>query len=81
MKTAISIPDKLFATGEDLARRLEISRSELYRRALNCYLKEQGAQVVTAALDSVYGDIESSALDPLIAHLQGVSVVPTDGDW
>ena len=81
MKTAISIPDKLFAAGEDLARRRDISRSELYRRALHCYLKDQGAQVVTAAHYSVYGDLESSALDPFIAHLQGVSVVPTDGDW
>jgi metal-responsive CopG/Arc/MetJ family transcriptional regulator len=81
MKTAISIPDHLFDAGEDLARRLNISRSELYRRALTCYLKDQGAQAVTAALDSVYGDMESSALDPLIAHLQGVSVVQTDRDW
>ncbi|RKZ12416.1 ChpI protein [bacterium] len=81
MKTAISIPDHLFAAGDDLARRLDISRSELYRRALQCYLKDRGARVVTAALDSVYGDVESSALDPLIAHLQGVSVVQTDEDW
>jgi hypothetical protein len=30
MKTAISIPDAIFAEAERLARRLEKSRSELY---------------------------------------------------
>jgi metal-responsive CopG/Arc/MetJ family transcriptional regulator len=34
MKTAISIPDDVFAAAERLARRLKKSRSELYSRAL-----------------------------------------------
>ena len=81
MKTAISIPDNLFAAGEKLAQDLAISRSELYRRALYGYLKDQGAQVVTAALDAVYGDTASGALDPYIQLLQGVSVQRTEEDW
>lgn len=81
MKTAISIPDNLFAVGEQLAQDLAITRSELYRRALYGFLKDQGGQVVTDALDSVYGDTESSALDPYIALLQGVSVPRTDEGW
>jgi len=81
MKTAISIPDNLFAAGEKLAQDLAITRSELYRRALYGFLKDQGAQVVTEAPDTVYGDTASSALDPYIQHLQGVSVLPTDEDW
>ena len=34
MKTAISIPDALFQAAEDAAKRLAISRSELYVRAV-----------------------------------------------
>jgi hypothetical protein len=34
MKSAISIPDRLFDQAEKTARRLKVSRSELSRRAL-----------------------------------------------
>jgi len=34
MKTAISLPDDLFKSGDSLAKRLGVSRSELYARAL-----------------------------------------------
>lgn len=34
MKTAISIPDKVFRSADALARRLGISRSELYTTAI-----------------------------------------------
>ena len=34
MKTAISLPDELFAAAEKLAERLGVSRSQLYATAL-----------------------------------------------
>lgn len=58
VKTAISIPDELFAAGDRLARRLGVSRSELYARALSRYLAGADDTEVTAALDDVYGDDE-----------------------
>ena len=81
MKTAISIPNDLYAAAEAYARKAGLSRSELYRRALHGYLKDQGTQDVTAALDSLYGDRESGALHPLILHLQEASVTATDDGW
>ncbi|MEK7329802.1 MAG: ribbon-helix-helix protein, CopG family, partial [Candidatus Eisenbacteria bacterium] len=33
MKTAISLPDSLFRSGDALAKRLGVSRSELFARA------------------------------------------------
>lgn len=39
MKTAISVPNRVFQHGERLAKRLELSRSELYSRALAEYLE------------------------------------------
>jgi metal-responsive CopG/Arc/MetJ family transcriptional regulator len=34
MKTAVTIPDRVFQSAEKLAARLSVSRSELYARAL-----------------------------------------------
>ena len=53
MKTAISIPDDVFADAESLARELKQSRSQLYSRAVREYVARHSADSVTAALDSI----------------------------
>lgn len=74
MKTAISMPDSLFEAAEHLAQKLGLSRSELYARALQRYLDEHDDSTVTAALDSLYGE-EDSSIDPLLARLQSASLL------
>lgn len=69
MKTAVSIPDSLFAAADDLARRLGISRSELYARALARELASESDETISARLDAVYGDVESE-VDPTLAAAQ-----------
>ena len=54
MKTAISIPDELFAEADRLARKLNQSRSKLYSRAIREYVARHSADEVTGALDEVY---------------------------
>lgn len=66
MKTAISIPDNLFKAADRVARRMGISRSELYQRAIERYLQQQSGDVVREALDNVYGKENNRGLDPLI---------------
>ena len=78
MKTAVSIPDELFESAEGLARRLGMSRSELYAKALRDYLREHRGEGITERLDEVYG-AEESGLDPVVARLQGRSL-PED-EW
>lgn len=56
MKTAISIPDDLFADADRAANKLHVSRSELYRRALQAYLQQLPATSVTAQLDHFYAE-------------------------
>ena len=56
MKTAISIPDDVFADAERLARVLKKSRSQLYSRALREYVARHAADQITEALDRVCGD-------------------------
>jgi metal-responsive CopG/Arc/MetJ family transcriptional regulator len=44
MKTAISLPDSVFAEAEALAQELGLSRSELYTQALQAYLSKYNRQ-------------------------------------
>lgn len=69
MKTAISIPDPLFQAAEQFAKRMGLSRSELYAVALQEYLQAHQRDQITEQLDAVYAD-EDSSLDPFFVQLQ-----------
>lgn len=56
MKTAISLPDELFEEGEEVAKRLSVSRSELYARALAEFVGRYRAGEVRESYDRAYGD-------------------------
>lgn len=58
MKTAISIPDDLFADAEQLARELNKSRSRLYGDAVREYVARHSADSVTEALDHVCDEVD-----------------------
>ena len=53
MKTAISVPDDVFAAAERLAKRLKKSRSQLYSRALREFVARHADDHVTGTLDEV----------------------------
>ena len=65
MKTAISLPDHLFRSGDALAKRL----SELYARALAEYVAKNRAELITKRLNALYAR-EDSRLDPAFAAAQ-----------
>lgn len=73
MKTAISIPDRLFESAERLAQRRGVSRSELYATALRDYLREHHREGITEKLDEVHGT-EPSNLDTVISNAQALSL-------
>jgi metal-responsive CopG/Arc/MetJ family transcriptional regulator len=50
MKTAISMPDDLFRRAEAAARRLRVSRSELYAKAIAEFLEGQQGKAITERL-------------------------------
>ena len=62
MKTAISIPDDLFAAADVLAAKLGMSRSGLIAAALAEYIARHRVGRVTERLDAVYG-VEDSKPD------------------
>jgi hypothetical protein len=53
MKTAVSVPDDVFAEAERLARRMRKSRSQLYKHALAEYVARHAPDRVTEAMDRV----------------------------
>ena len=53
MKTAVSIPDEVYAETERLARDLKKSRSEVYSLALAEYVARHAPERVTEAMDRV----------------------------
>ena len=77
MKTAISIPDDLFAMADEAASQMGLSRSELYQRAVAEYLKRHSQQDVTAKLDAVYADADSS-LDAGVTAAQRATMARED---
>jgi metal-responsive CopG/Arc/MetJ family transcriptional regulator len=77
MKTAVSIPDHIFKEAERAARRLRITRSELYAKALRIYLDSGRGEAVTEALNNIYS-AEKSGLDEALARMQFVSLAKED---
>ena len=57
MKTAVSVPDDLFAQVDRLAHRSRRSRSEVYSAALREYVARHAPDEVTAGLDAVVADV------------------------
>jgi hypothetical protein len=75
VKTAISIPDSLFDAAEKLAKRLGVSRSELFQRAMRSFLQENKQEGITESLNVIYEKKDDRVgLDPVLEHLQGASI-------
>jgi metal-responsive CopG/Arc/MetJ family transcriptional regulator len=61
MKIAVSVPNEVFERAERLAKRLKVSRSELYSRALREYLARHAPNEVTAALNVLCEELDTGA--------------------
>ncbi len=68
MKTAISIPDDLYAETEALAKRLGFNRSELFVKALEAFVASQDDDPVTRKLDEIAASLGTST-DPALDHV------------
>ena len=79
MKTAVFIPGPVFDEAEELAKRLGTSRSALYVRALEAYLGAHRKENITARMNRVCAEIDTSA-DPVLAQMQALSMDPGE-DW
>ena len=85
MKTAISVPDPIFEKGEKIARKLGLSRSALYTRALEelvaRHAELEGEDPVTAKINQLVAEQgpDSTKLDPAWKRLRSRAL--TRNDW
>jgi len=77
MKTAISIPDEVFDKAERAAKRLGVSRSELYANAVRDYLERHRDENITEKLNQLYVEVDSS-LPPELERMQSASLGKED---
>jgi metal-responsive CopG/Arc/MetJ family transcriptional regulator len=67
MKTAISIPDKIYRDAERLSRRLKKSRSQVYTEAVTEYIARHDPEAVTDAMNKVCEAVDTRP-DPGISR-------------
>ena len=81
MKTTISLPDPLHARAEKLSKRLGISRSELYARALDAYLRQLEERAATETYDRVYADVPQDRRELLVRDAALAAWDKEENDW
>ena len=59
MKTAVSIPDDVYARAERFAKRSKRSRSEVYSAALREYVDRHAPDDITEAMNRVCDEVET----------------------
>ncbi len=65
MKTAISIPEDVFRTSEELARTLKISRSAVFARGIKKLREEMDREAMVARINKVCEEVDTS-VDPVL---------------
>ena len=65
MKVAVSIPDPVFAQGEALAKRMKLSRSKLYAKALDAFVADNVNDALTAQINAALDKIGNEP-DPFV---------------
>ena len=79
MKTAVSLPDRVYRDAERYARRTRKSRSQLYAEALAEYLARHAPDEVTEDMNAVVEQLGTSASDPFVAR--ATQRVLTSVEW
>jgi len=75
MKTAVSIPQDIYEAADRTAKRLGISRSQLYAQAVAAFIAEQGDDEITAKLNELADELGS-----IRTHSTGRDLIDR-GDW
>ena len=73
MKTTISVPNQLYKASMKAARKMKLSRSAFYAKAVEEFIEHQAPDDLTSRLDRVYAS-EPSSIDPVLAKAQSRSI-------
>jgi metal-responsive CopG/Arc/MetJ family transcriptional regulator len=78
MKTAVSLPDDLFRKAEVAAKKLRVSRSQLYATAIAEFLERSRSERVTEKLNELYSGTRAE-IHPALGRAQMKSL--PKGAW
>jgi len=59
MKTAISLPDRLYEEAEETAKGMGIPRSQLFAKALEEFIEHHKRERITEELNEVYANLKN----------------------
>lgn len=82
MKTAISLPDDLFARAERTAKQLGIPRSQLFAQAVREYLSRHDPESITTRINESL-EHEHAGLDATLTDMQSETInrMNNDESW
>jgi len=69
IQNELAIPTEIWNAAQQLAGKLGLSSNELFATALSDFIRRYGEIDITAELDKVYSDIDST-LDPVLGAMQ-----------
>ena len=82
MKTAISLPDNLYAEAERTAQSMGLPRSQLFARALEEFIHRHNKQLITEKLNDVYAKDNVDDLKPISnAGLDSIRKLTQNDTW
>ena len=79
MKTAVSLPDRVYRDAERHAKRTRKSRSQLYAEALSEYLVRHAPDEVTEDMNAVLDQLGEAGLDRFVSR--AARRVLTSTEW
>ena len=80
-KTAISIDEELFSKADSLARDLGVSRSRLYAKALDSFMRQRDNLQLLAEIDEAYSTPETPAERKKRALTKSYTRKLSEGEW
>jgi metal-responsive CopG/Arc/MetJ family transcriptional regulator len=82
MKTAISLPDRLYADAEETAKALGIPRSQLYAKAIEEFISTHKQERITEQLNEIYADSSDYSESAIsISSLESIRELTQNDSW
>jgi metal-responsive CopG/Arc/MetJ family transcriptional regulator len=78
MKTAVSIPDDVFAGAEKSGHRTKRSRSDIYSAAVREYVERHSSDAVTQGMNAVIERINGAGADTFVSLAARNTLVRVD---
>ncbi len=82
MKTAISLPDRLYQEAERIAQDMGIPRSQLFAKALEEFIENHNHEKITERLNNVYGEKDNNDFVAISnSSLESIRELTANDSW